>query len=212
MATASDDDDRRRRADAEGPAHWCYDALERREWGYEGRGILTLLRGLELAWITFDGGPAVFANMVEGEQALEDFLVGPPAVVISDELYAGVRAHVLAARTPGRSTLLTLDAQADLAGASWTVDGLDPLWCRMPGPESAGCYGGGSPRTRRGFRALTRAGAVEVVVRGSVRTDPHRFVPLELRHTLDVAPHVSRHLRVVIDGVAPPTAHLEIDP
>lgn len=195
------------RADDEGPDAWCYDAVEPSSWGYPDGGVLTVLRSLELVWLRFDSNPAAFATFVDGEQAFEDFLIGPPAGPATDALVAEVRAYLRGARTPGRSTWLALDLGPGLGAASWTLDGVNPDACDPPGPASAGVYGGASATSRRGIRALTRPGPVEVRVfayAGRVR--------VEAVHTLDVVAHQPRRLRAALidDCAAPAIALTEV--
>lgn len=189
-------------ADAEGPDAWCYDAVEPRTWEYPGFGQLTVLRSLELVWLRFDGSPAMFANLVDAEQAFEDFLIGTPAGPITDAVAAEVRAYLRGARTPGRSTWLALEVGPGLGAASWTLDGVNPEVCELPGPASAGCYGGAPAATRRGVRALARPGRVEVRVR-AIALATH--VDVDAAFTLDVVAHQPRRLRVaLVDGGAAP--------
>lgn len=189
-------------ADDEGPDAWCYDAVEPRSWAYPGGGELTALRSLELVWLRFDSGPAMFANVVDGEQAFEDFLIGPPAGPATDAVVAEVRAYLRGARTPGRSTWLALDHGPGLGAAGWTLDGVNPAWCALPGPASAGVYGGAPADTRRGVRALARPGRVEVRVR-AIALATHVMVDAAL--TLDVVAHQPRRLRVeLVDGSPAP--------
>ena len=195
---------------AAGPGAWCYDALTERTWPCGHDGQLTVLRALEVVWLRFDANPACFANLVDGEQALEDFLVGAPAVATEPDVLAEVRAHVLAARAPGRSTLLALEVGTpELFSVAWRIDGADPAWCPLPGPASAGLYGGASALTRRGLRALVTPGDHDVVVRASVRgPGPHAWVQLEARATVAVAPGQHRLIRLELDGGPPPAARL----
>lgn len=190
-------------ADDEGPDRWCYDAVETRTWGYPDGGALTVLRSLELVWLRFDSNPAAFATFVDGEQAFEDFLVGPPAGPLTDEVTAEVRAYLRGVRAPGRSTWLALELGAGLGGVSWTLDGVSPDACELPGPDAAGVYGGASAISRRGIRALARPGVVEVRVRAYAA-----HVAVEATHTLDVVAHQPRRLRVALvdSGSAPSLA------
>ena len=71
---------------AAGPGAWCYDALTERTWPRGHDGQLTVLRALEVVWLRFDANPACFAKLVDGEQALEDFLVGAPALAPEPEM------------------------------------------------------------------------------------------------------------------------------
>ncbi len=72
----------------------------------------------------------------------------------------------------------------------------------MPGPASAGCYGGAPAATRRGVRALARPGRVEVRVR-AIALATH--VDVDAAFTLDVVAHQPRRLRVaLVDGGAAP--------
>lgn len=191
-------------ADAEGPDAWCYDAVEPRSWEYPGGGQLTVLRSLELVWLRFDSNPAAFATFVEGEQAFEDFLVGAPAGPLSDAVAADVRAYLRGARTPGRSTWLALDLGAGLGAAAWTLDGVNPDRCELPGPASAGVYGGAAATSRRGIRALVRPGPIAVRVYAFAG---HARVEAAL--ALDVVAHQPRRLRVaLVDGGPAPAIAL----
>lgn len=193
-------------ADDEGPDAWCYDAVEPRTWEYPGFGQLTALRSLELVWLRFDGSPAMFANLVDAEQAFEDFLSGPPAGPIDDAVAAEVRAYLRGARTPGPSTWLALEVGPGLGAASWTFDGVNPELCELPGPASAGCYGGAPATTRRGIRALARPGRVEIRVRALAQA-PHVMVDAAL--TLDLVAQQPRRLRVaLLDSAAAPAITL----
>jgi hypothetical protein len=196
-------------ADDDGPDAGCYDAVEPRRWEYPGGGQLTALRSLELVWLRFDSNPAAFATFVEGEQAFEDFLSGPPAGPVTVAVVAEARAYLRGARTPGRSTWLALEVGPGLGAASWTLDGVNPDLCALPGPASAGVYGGASPDTRRGIRALARPGRVEVRVR-AVALATHAMVDAAL--TLDLVAHQPRRLRValVAGGAAPACAVTEV--
>ncbi|MBZ0235384.1 MAG: hypothetical protein K8M05_23855 [Deltaproteobacteria bacterium] len=198
-------------AASEGPDCWCYDALEARRW-LRGSWQLAVARSLELVWIHFDSNPACFANMVEGEQAIEDFLVGPPAAPTPPAVLDEVRAYIRGARTPGRSTWLALELAPDhppFHGMWWRIDGENPEGCALPGPSSAGVYGGAPAWHRRGMRALVRPGQVHVAVGVSVQGAPK---PVELAQTLDIAPHVGRTLRVVFDSADSPAARLVVTP
>lgn len=193
-------------ADDEGPDAWCYDALTPRTWNAGGDAALTVLRSLELVWLRFDMNPAAFANFVDGEQAFEDFLVGPPAAPTTAAVVAEVRAYLRGARTPGRSTWLALDVGPGLGAASWTFDGVIPELCDLPGPASAGVYGGASATTRRGIRALARPGRIEICVRALAQA-PHVMVDAAL--TLDLVAQQPRRLRVaLVDGAAAPAITL----
>ncbi len=196
MSAASDPD--AIDASDEGPDRWCYDALEPRTWAC-GTGQLALLRSLELVWITFDSNPAYFANRVEGEQAVEDFLVAPPAAPTPSDLLDEVRAYVRGVRAPGRSTWLALEIADDVPFRAvwWRIDGANPDACPLPGPASAGVYGGTPAWRRRGMRSLVRPGEVDVVV-GITLAAAHE--PTELACTLDVSPGTRHQLRVAPDG------------
>lgn len=192
-------------ASDEGPERWCYDALEPRTWTC-GMGQLSLLRSLELVWITFDSNPAYFANRVEGEQAIEDFLVGPPAAATPSDLLDEVRAYVRGVRTPGRSTWLALEVADDVPflGVWWRIDGANPEACPLPGPASAGVYGGAPAWRRRGMRSLVRPGKVDVLVGITLAA---RHEPTELTCTLHVSPGTRHQLRVAADRDVSSVAH-----
>src|SRR5262245_18309797 len=139
--------------DAEGPDRWCYDALEPRTWSC-GDSELSLKHSLKLIWIHFDG--VSFARLVDGEQDLVDFLVGPPAAETPLAVLDEVRAYIRGARTPGRSTWLALEIVAPhppFYGAWLQIDGGAPDNCIPPGPAVAGLHGAAS-LSRRGTRAL----------------------------------------------------------
>ncbi|MBK9036400.1 MAG: hypothetical protein IPL61_34990 [Myxococcales bacterium] len=192
-------------AAAHGPAAWCYDALTERTWPSGRDGQLTVLRALEVVWIRFDSNPAYFANLIDGAQALEDFLAGPPAVATEPEVLAEVHAHILAARAPGRSTWLELELGAgELFSPYWRVDGANPEECPLPGPAAAGIYGGEPASTRRGLRALVTPGAHEVLAVASIRgPGPHQpFVTVEARAQVGLAQGEARTLRLERDGTS----------
>ena len=123
-----------------------------------------------------------------------------------------MRAYLRGARTPGRSTWLALElapGHLPVHGVWWRIDGVDPAHCDVPGPDSAGLYGGASARGRRGMRALVRPGAVEVYV--GVSPQPGTGLPrvVELTRTIEVPPHVGQRVQIVLDPSAP---QLEITP
>ena len=197
-------------ATAEGPDRWCYDALEPRTWA-SGSSQLSLLRSLELVWIHFDSNPACFANLVDGEQALEDFLVGEPAAPTPPALLDEVRAYIRGARTPGRSTWLALEVapgHPPFGGVWWRLDGENPERCDLPGPDSAGVYGGASALGRRGMRALVRPGRVEVYVGISVHVDAELPRVVELTCAVGVTPHLGQRVQII----PAPVAHLVVTP
>jgi hypothetical protein len=201
-------------ASDEGPERWCYDALEARTWSAMSWQV-SVLRSLELVWIHFDSNPACFANMVEGEQAIEDFLVGPPAAATPAPLLAEVRAYIRGARTPGPSTWLALElapGHPPYFGIWWRIDGVNPEGCGLPGPDYAGVYGGTSAFGRRGMRALARPGAVELHVGISVRGEAMVPRVVELTRTITVAPHVGHRVQVVFDSPTAPTAEIIVSP
>lgn len=198
----------------EGPEDWCYDALESRCWSAAGSDM-TLLRSLELVWIHFDGNPACFANMVDGEQAIEDFLVGPPAAETPANVLEEARAYLRGVRTPGRSTWLALELAPDhppVYGTWWRVNGQNPEGCQLPGPESAGCYGGSPATNRRGMRALVRPGTVELLVGVSVQMNPTEQQAIELKHTFDIQPHVGLRVQIVFESATSARAELVVAP
>ncbi|HUQ05855.1 MAG TPA: hypothetical protein VM261_25310 [Kofleriaceae bacterium] len=188
----------------EGPDRWCYDALEARTWRRDS-WQLSLLRSLELVWIYFDSNPACFANMVDGEQAIEDFLVGEPAAATPPEILDEVRAYLRGARAPGRSTWLALEVapgHPPFHGVWWRIDGESPESCGLPGPDYAGVYGGASAMGRRGMRALVRPGTVELQVGISLRGDaatPTAPRLVELTRTIAIAPHVGNRVQITFD-------------
>ena len=210
MSDASGTDE----ASEEGPERWCYDALVARTWGSGDGEQVAILRTLEVVWSHFDPHPLVFAPSVAAVQPCEEFLAGEPAVPTPSERLIALREHLLAARTPGRSTWIEASLAAGAIGAAqvlsfrWLVDGHDPSEHQVPGPGSIRMAAEALPAGgiwRR--RALAEPGRRRVVLLATVATPQPRGMPRQatarIEATVEVVAHQPTRLHVSLDASGP---------
>lgn len=198
----------------EGPESWCYDALVARTWTSGEGEQVAILRTLEVVWSHFDPHPLAFAPSVAGVQPCDEFLAGAPAVPTPPERVVALRAHLLAARAPGRSTWIEASLAAGSIGAAqvlsfrWLVDGHDPSEHEAPGPGAMRIAAEALPVGgiwRR--RALAEPGRRRVVLLATIATPQPRDMPRQAtarsETTVDVVAHQPTRLHVALDATGP---------
>jgi hypothetical protein len=167
---------------------WCYDDLEAHCWPTRAWSP-SVERDGNVYWTMFDYNPAVFAGRIIA-QGWEDFLrdgapaeTGAPAALVEQ-----ARAHLLAARKPGRSTHLIVGALGEVRDEPmWLLDNRLFASPYLNGPGTSGAFvdadyvGWRKARGPAWSRVLVTPGRHEI--RGTL------FVgeSVEVRHTVVVA-------------------------
>lgn len=207
---------------SEGPEAWCYDALTARSWDDGGDDAqVSVLRTLEVVWTYFHPHPLMSAVCISGTQPLEELLAGTPAVATSPAVLTALRAHVIGARVPGRSTYLEVrvavvrragppaehpDAPR-LVSLAWRVDGVSPATCDG-GREAVDTAGFGLAPDAARRRVLVNPGRHRLLVIATVQPPGVKagMMPsAKLELTVEVRAHEATVVALELDvSVMPP--------
>ncbi len=202
----------------DGPESHCYDAVEPRAFTWDTFSQLAVLRSLEVEYSYFDSNPACAATCIVGTQSFEEFLSRGAGTTVPDAVHAQVRDYLLAQRTPGSSTWVSVDfgslvalgaPSAEQPCAVWwgfLIEDTEGAHPGFPGPSYAGFFDEPPGAERSTLqRLLVAPGERTVVANVSVRypvASPTQGVAFgTLRATANVTVAAGQHvaLRCEVD-------------
>jgi hypothetical protein len=199
----------------DGPESHCYDAVEPSAFTWDTFSQLAVLRSLEVEYSYFDSNPACAATCIVGTQSFEEFLSRGAGTTVPDAVHAQVRDYLLAQRTPGSSTWVSVDfgslvalgaPSAEQPCAVWwgfLIEDTEGAHPGFPGPSYAGFFD--EQNAARCSACWSRRGERTVVANVSVRypvASPTQGVAFgTLRATANVPVTAGQHvaLRCEVD-------------
>lgn len=195
----------------DGPETYCYDAVEARAFEWDSFSQLAVMRSLEVEHSYFDSNPACAATCIVETQSFEEFLSRGAGASVPQAIQTEVRNYLLAQRTPGSSTWVSVDFGSLLALGAPTAEQPCPVWWGFsvedaprahpgfPGPSYAGFFEEhpGAERSTL-LRLLVAPGERTVVANVSVRYPEASRTPGvgfgTLRATVSVAVAAGQHV------------------